>query len=100
MVPTWCNFLPLGSRPELFRKALGQTRLQLAVNPTQEANVLLTNLAAKGIQDTKNEFLNTVASLPPLQSALLRELAADSLPGPDVRRLGRHEGALAGAAGD
>lgn len=81
-------FQSLGSRPEPFRKALSQTRLQLAVNPAQDSNATLTSLAAKGVRDSKTDFLNTVASLPPLQTALLRELAADSLLGPDVRRPG------------
>jgi hypothetical protein len=81
-------FQSLGSRPEPFRKALSQTRLQLAINPAQDPNALLVNLAAKGVRDSKTEFLNTVASLPPLQLALLRELAVDTLLGPDVRRPG------------
>lgn len=87
-------FQGLGSRPEPFRKALSQTRLQLAINPGQNSNALLASLAAKGIQDSKTDFLNTVASLPPLQSALLRELAADSLMGPEVRRLGLFSAAM------
>ena len=87
-------FQSLGSRPEPFRKALSQTRLQLAINPGQDSNALLASLAAKGVQDSKTDFLNTVASLPPLQSALLRELAADSLMGPDVRRLGLFSAAM------
>jgi hypothetical protein len=87
-------FQSLGSRPEPFRKALSQTRLQLAVNPAQDANAMLACLAAKGVQDSKTEFLNTVASLPPLQSALLRELAADALLGPDVRRPGLFSAAM------
>ena len=87
-------FQSLGSRPEPFRKALSQTRLQLAINPGQNSNALLASLAAKGIQDSKTDFLNTVASLPPLQSALLRELAADSLMGPEVRRLGLFSAAM------
>lgn len=87
-------FQSLGSRPEPFRKALSQTRLQLAINPGLDSNALLARLAAKGIQDSKTDFLNTVASLPPLQSALLRELAADSLMGPEVRRLGLFSAAM------
>jgi hypothetical protein len=87
-------FQSLGSRPEPFRKALSQTRLQLAVNPLQDANAMLANLAAQGVRDSKTEFLNTVSSLPPLQSALLRELAADTLAGPDVRRPGLFSAAM------
>ena len=87
-------FQSLGSRPEPFRKALSQTRLKLAINPGQDSNALLASLAAKGVKDSKTDFLNTVASLPPLQSALLRELAADSLMGPDVRRLGLFSAAM------
>jgi len=87
-------FQSLGSRPEPFRKALSQTRLQLAVNPAQDGNAMLAGLAAKGVHDAKTEFLNTVASLPPLQSALLRELAADSVLGPDVRRAGLFSAAM------
>jgi hypothetical protein len=87
-------FQSLGSRPEPFRKALSQTRLQLAVNPVQDANAMLANLAAQGVRDSKTEFLNTVASLPPLQSALLRELAFDTLLGPDVRRPGLFSAAM------
>jgi hypothetical protein len=87
-------FQSLGFRPEPFRKALSQTRLQLAINPGQDSNALLASLAAKGVQDSKTDFLNTVASLPPLQSALLRELATDSLMGPDVRRLGLFSAAM------
>jgi hypothetical protein len=87
-------FQSLGSRPEPFRKALSQTRLQLAVNPAQDSNAMLASLAAKGVRDSKTDFLNTVASLPPLQSALLRELAADSLLGPDVRRPGLFSAAM------
>jgi hypothetical protein len=87
-------FQSLGSRPEPFRKALSQTRLQLAVNAAQDANAMLASLAAKGVRDSKTDFLNTVASLPPLQSALLRELAADSLLGPDVRHPGLFSAAM------
>ena len=87
-------FQSLGSRPEPFRKALSQTRLQLAVNPAQDPDAMLASLAAKGVRDAKTDFLNTVASLPPLQSALLRELAADSLLGPDVRRPGIFSAAM------
>ena len=87
-------FQSLGSRPEPFRKALSQARLQLAVNPAQDADALLASLAAQGVRDAKTDFLNTVASLPPLQSALLRELAADSLFGPDVRRAGLFSAAM------
>jgi hypothetical protein len=87
-------FQSLGSRPEPFRKALSQTRLQLAVNPAQDADAMLASLAAQGVRDSKTEFLNTVASLPPLQSALLRELAADTLLGPDVRRTGLFSAAM------
>ena len=87
-------FQSVSSRPEPFRKALSQTRLQLAVNPVQDSNAMLASLAAKGVRDSKTDFLNTVASLPPLQSALLRELAADSLLGPDVRRPGLFSAAM------
>lgn len=87
-------FQSLGSRPEPFRKALSQTRLQLAINPAQDANAMLASLAAKGVSDAKNDFLNTVASLPPLQSALLRELATDALLEPDVRRPGLFSAAM------
>ena len=87
-------FQSLGSRPEPFRKALSQTRLQGALDPTQDSNAMLASLAAKGVSDSKTDFLNTVASLPPLQSALLRELAADSLLGPDVRRPGLFSAAM------
>jgi len=87
-------FQSQGSRPEPFRKALSQTRLQLAVNPAQDANALLASLAFQGVRDAKTDFLNTVASLPPLQSALLRELAADSLLGPEVRRPGLFSAAM------
>ena len=48
---------------------------------------------AKTLEKTAN-FLNTVVSLPPLQSALLRELAADSLLGPAVRRPGLFSAAM------
>ena len=87
-------FQSLGSRPEPFRKALSQTRLQLTVNPAADPNAMLAALAAQGVWDCKTEFLNTVASLPPLQSALLRELAADALLGPDVRRPGLFSAAM------
>ncbi len=87
-------FQSLGSRPEPFRKALSQTRLQLAVNPAQDADERLASLAAIGLRDSKTDFLNTVASLPPLQSALLRELAADSLLGLDLRRPGLFSAAM------
>lgn len=87
-------FQSLGSRPEPFRKALSQTRLQLAVNPAQDLNASLASLAAQGVLDSKTEFLNTVANLPPLQSALLRELAAAAVAGPDVRRVGLFSAAM------
>ena len=87
-------FQSLGSRPEPFRKALSQTRLQGALDPAQDSNAMLASLAAKGVSDSKTDCLNTVASLPPLQSALLRELAADSLLGPDARRPGLFSAAM------
>ncbi len=87
-------FQSVGSRPEPFRKALSQTRMQLAINPDQDANAMLAHLAAQGVRDAKADFLNTVASLPPLQSALLRELAADAALGSDVRRPGLFSAAM------
>ena len=87
-------FHSLGSRPEPFRKALSQTRLPLAVNPAVDLNTTLDSLAAKEVHDSKSKFLNTVASLPPLQSALLRELAADAVLGPDVHRPGLFSAAM------
>ncbi len=47
-----------------------------AVNPAQDPNAMLAGLASQGVRDSKTDFLNTVASLPPLQSTLLRELVA------------------------
>jgi hypothetical protein len=87
-------FQSLGSRPEPFRKALSQARLDLAANPAQDANRLLASLAAQGVRDSKADFLNTVANLPPLQSALLRELAADTWLGADQRRPGMFSAAM------
>jgi len=87
-------FQSLSSRPEPFGKALTQTRLELAISPAQDSNTMLDSLAAKGVRDSETDFLNTVASLPPLQSALLRELAADSLLGADVRRPGLFSAAM------
>ncbi len=68
--------------------------MQLAVNPAVDLNTTLDSLAAKEVHDSKSKFLNTVASLPPLQSALLRELAADAVLGPDVRRPGLFSAAM------
>lgn len=87
-------FQTLGCRPEPFRKALNETRLALLSNLGENANDILRKLAAKGIQDAKEDFLNTVASLPPLQSALLKELAADTVQAHDSRRAGLFSAAM------
>lgn len=64
------------------------------MDPAQDFNASLASLAAKGVLDSKTEFLNTVANLPPLQSALLRELAADAMSGSDVRRISLFSAAM------
>lgn len=90
--------------PEFERRNLNVIYVDLwinkAVNPVIHiANAIRTELAredgamAKTLEKTAN-FLNIVASLPPLQSALLRELAADSLLGPAVRRPGLFSAAM------
>lgn len=87
-------FQSLGCRPEPFRKALSETRMHLAINPDDDADQILASYAAQGVRNTKADFLNTVASLPPLQSALLREIAADTVRGPEARRPGLFSAAM------
>jgi hypothetical protein len=82
------TFTKLGYRPEPFRKALTETRLALAVNPVLDGTQVLAEKAATGTLLAKTDFLNTVANLPPLQSALLRELSVDARRAPGSRRDG------------
>ncbi len=87
-------FQGLGCRPEPFRQALSQTRMQLAVHPEQDGLALLQSLAKRGAQSARADFVNTVANLPPLQAALLRELAAEATKGAEVRRTGLFSAAM------
>ena len=71
-------FTSLGFRPEPMIKALKDTRLQLANDSSKDPSETLAESAAADTDAAKAEFLNSVANLPPLQSAVLREIAKDA----------------------
>ena len=71
-------FQEVGYRPEPMRKALMATKLKLAIEPSLNPDHSLSEAAHADIQGSKTDFLNSVANLPPLQGAILKELAIDS----------------------
>jgi hypothetical protein len=71
-------FREIGSRPEPLRKALMATKMQLASDSTLNPDDTLASLARADIEAAKADFITSVANLPPLQGAILRELAIDS----------------------
>lgn len=75
---TFRVFQEVGFRPEPMRKALMATKLKLAIEPALNPDHSLAEAARADIQGAKTDFLNSVANLPPLQGAILREIAADS----------------------
>lgn len=81
-------FLKTGSRPEIFQKVLRDLRKNLLTDEGTNTDELLATLALENIELSRNSFLNTLASMPPLQSALLKEIAVDSTSGLNGRRLG------------
>lgn len=82
-------FKLLGNRPEPFRQALTHTRLKIVTGEVTEAAGEALIAAANAVNEgAKTNFLNTVSSLPPLQSALLQEIALEESRGPDVRKTG------------
>lgn len=74
-------FQSLGSRPEPFTKSLKQCVIEIASGSQKIPSDLLADLAYKGYDEARNDFLNTVDNLPPLQSALLKEFALATKPG-------------------
>lgn len=87
-------FLKIGSRPEIFQKVLRDLRKVVLIDKTSNLDDLLRNLAIENIRQSKNSFLNAMSSMHPLQSALLKEIAVDSLSGPDGRRVGLFSAAM------
>lgn len=74
-------FQKLGSRPEPFGKALRQCDVMAAGQQTGDHTRLFADLAQKEAEATKNNFLGSVDSLPPLQAAILREIAKSAKDG-------------------
>lgn len=71
-------FQEVGSRPEPMRKALMAAKFKLANDSSLDPDATLAELAYTDIEAAKTEFINSVANLPPLQGAILKELAADA----------------------
>lgn len=99
-------FKEAGSRPEMILPAMRKARLTHTSEPNAHTSAE-KNTAAPMLDDTfarlvrehidaaKDDFFHTLASLPPLQAALLRELAADALQPPAADRVGVFSGAMA-----
>ena len=80
---TFQVFQDLGSRPEPMTKALKEVAMQIASQGESGAsfdpNMLLIEKAKSVAQSGKTDFFNSIAGLPPLQSALFKELAVDAV---------------------
>ncbi|MDP2368797.1 AAA family ATPase [Rhodoferax sp.] len=87
-------FSRLGFRPESFLRALSATRRQVVIKPGTDADALLLQQAQDSLRSARVDFLNTITSLPPLQAALLRELALDASIPPGQTRIGVFSAAM------
>ncbi len=84
-IKTFEVFTETGSRPEMVLPAIRKLRLS---PPAEMASLdeAFAQAVRAGLTAAKADFLNTFANLPPLQAALLRELAQTSqLPSKDER---------------
>jgi hypothetical protein len=87
-------FKSLGHRPEPFRKAISDAQLQIAISPNDDPDSTLAATAVQINQNARSGFLNTVSSLPPLQAALLHEIAREETKPPDSRKVGLFTGKM------
>jgi hypothetical protein len=87
-------FNTLGGRPEPFVRAVASTRREVTADPKLDANLVLAQHAADGMAQAKRDFMNTIANLPPLQIALLRELASETRLPPGKPRTGLFTAAM------
>jgi hypothetical protein len=87
-------FSQLGFRPESFLRALSATRREATIKPGADADAILLQQAQDGLRSARADFLNTISSLPPLQAALLRELALDATISPGQTRVGVFSAAM------
>ncbi len=97
-------FKEAGSRPEMILPAMRKARLthsselnadtrEGTLNDTLDA--AFARLVREHIAAVKDDFFHTLASLHPLQAALLHELALDALQPPAAERVGVFSGAMA-----
>ena len=92
-------FKEAGSRPEMILPAMRKARLTHSSGSsagTLDATLdaAFARLVREHIAAAKDDFFHTLTSLPPLQAALLRELALDAQQPPAAERVGVFSGAM------
>jgi hypothetical protein len=92
-IKTFEVFKETGSRPEMILPALRRLRLQ---PPAAGENLddSFAQLVRAGLSQAKEDFLHTLANLPALQAAVLRELAASSEMAPGSEKTGMFSAAM------
>lgn len=86
-------FKETGARPEMILPAIRQLRLQPPAQ-TDSVDQALAGIVREGLTNAKEEFLHTLANLPALQAAVLRELAGSAALAPGTERPGVFSGAM------
>ena len=92
-------FKEAGSRPEMILPAMRKVRLMQSTEPDaggtdSSLDTSFARLVREHIAAAKDDFFHTLTSLPPLQAALLRELAVDAQQPPAAERVGVFSGAM------
>lgn len=92
-------FKEAGSRPEMILPAMRKARLthpsgSSAGTLDATLDAAFAHLVREHIAAAKDDFFHTLTSLPPLQAALLRELALDAQQPPAAERVGVFSGAM------
>lgn len=92
-------FKEAGSRPEMILPAMRKVRLMQSSEPDAAGadstlDASFARLVREHIAAAKDDFFHTLTSLPPLQAAMLRELAVDAQQPPAAERVGVFSGAM------
>ncbi len=90
---TFGVFKEAGSRPEMLLPAIRKLRL-VQISQDENLDDEFARLVRDGISRAKDDFLHTLGNLPPLQAALLRELAENSTAGSGAGRVGVFSAAM------
>lgn len=83
---TFAVFKETGSRPEMILPAIRSLRLQPPADG-ESLDATFAQLVRAGLIQAKEDFLHTLANLPVLQAAVLRELASSVQLGPGTEKI-------------